>query len=654
MVKKYFCLLPLLLCMHAFAQVSLHPLFTSHMVLQRQQPIRLYGTAAKGERIMVSLAGNTIKTKADKQGNWMAQLPAMEAGGPYQAVIIAANTLTLDNIMIGDVWLCSGQSNMEWKLSLSSNAKAEIAAANNNLVRHFEVKKTVADQPLKILMGSSWQNSTPETAGNFTAVGYHFAKTVTAQTGIAIGLLHSSWGGSMIETWISRDTLVNDPYFKQHLQQIPFKTLADIKSEKRKAMLEKIARFQSLQPVNEATLASWKNADFDDILWPAMQVPGLWENQAPGNYDGVMWFRKTFEADANMANSETVLSLGTIDDAEDTYINGIKVGSTVGYNILRRYTIAPGVLKPGLNHIAVRVEDWGGGGGFGSQPAQLTLSASNQIINLAGAWKFQAPIGNTIPINIEPNEYPSLLYNGMIEPLIHFPIKGVLWYQGETNAGRAYEYRKALPLLIANWRQKWKQPDLPFYFVQLSSYFANGGTSNKGSGWAELREAQQLTLTIPQTGMAVTTDIGETNDIHPTNKMDVGKRLAAIALTQLYNIPTPYQGPTLNNYTIKGNEIFLEFNNTGSGLTSTNKYGYLFGFELAGADRKFKYAQALIKNNSVIVYVPDIKQPVAVRYNWADDAGEGNLYNSDGLPAPPFRTDNWPGITEKERFAINF
>ncbi|MEP7319357.1 MAG: sialate O-acetylesterase, partial [Panacibacter sp.] len=330
----------------------------------------------------------------------------------------------------------------------------------------------------------------------------------------------------------------------------------------------------------------------------------------------------------------------------------IKVGSTNAYNAERKYTIPAGILKEGRNVIAVRVEDTGGGGGVYGEAGDLKITIENKSSPLAGDWLFKVESLAKANASVGPNDYPTLLFNAMLNPLIPYAIEGAIWYQGESNAGRAYQYRKAFPLMITDWRNHWKQGDFPFYFVQLASFNSANGNSKNGSTWGELREAQTMTLSLPNTGMAVTTDIGTSNDIHPRNKQDVGKRLAAVALHNVYEKNNVYSGPMYQSMKVEGNKIILSFTNIGSGLMAKDKYGYLKGFEIAGSDQQFHYAKALIEGHHVIVFSDEVSNPVAVHFGWMDDAGEDNFFNKEGFPASPFRTDKWKGITEANKFSF--
>jgi sialate O-acetylesterase len=414
-------------------------------------------------------------------------------------------------------------------------------------------------------------------------------------------------------------------------------------------MVDKIESIQGSK-IKVHAEAQFRDPNFDDSNWPKMQVPSLWENQQLPNLDGEVWMRKSVVVTKEDAEKEARIELSKIDDLDVTYINGVEVGTTNHYNEKRAYKIPAGVLKEGHNVIAVKVVDYSGGGGIWGDEADLKLTLQNTIIALSGAWKFNVV---DVKSDVSPNSFPSLLYNAMINPLIPYAFQGVLWYQGEANVNRAAQYKKAFPLMVKDWRTKWGQGDFPFYFVQLSTFDEFGGNSNKGSKWGELREAQSYTLqTVANTGMAVTTDIGDAKDIHPTNKQDVGKRLAAIALNQVYNKDVVYSGPTFKSMETKDSQIILTFDNTGSGLMTSNEYAYLEGFEIAGADKVFYHAKAYIKNNKVIVYNDNVQNPVAVHYGWADDAGDCNLYNKENFPASPFRTDAWDVLTKGIKYHV--
>ena len=620
--------------------------------MQRDQPSYIWGWADPKEKITVRFHNQVKKTTADKSGKWKITLDPEAAGGPFQINVAGKNTININNVLIGDVWICSGQSNMEWTLRNSNNAQQEISAANYPQIRHFKVPNTVAMEPKDDITGGEWKICSPETAADFTAVGYFFARELVKELNVPVGLLNTSWGGTHSETWTSREAFENSDEFKTMIAGLPKLNFDSIAKQRTAATRKRVEGLQGPLDDIASEVPSWRTATIDDSRWPVMKVPGLWEQQAPGDFDGVVWFRKTFEVSAANAGKEAVIDLSTIDDADETYVNGTRVGVTNGYNIKRKYTIPAGTLKEGRNVIAIKVSDTGGGGGIYGDAADLKITVGGNSQPLSGDWKYKVEALNNAGSAVGPNSYPTLLFNAMVNPLIPFAMKGVIWYQGESNAGRAYQYRQAFPLMISDWRKHWKQGDFPFYFVQLASYNASNGDSRKGSGWAELREAQTMTLQLPNTGMAVTTDIGEPKDIHPRNKQDVGKRLALVALNKTYGRNITSSGPVYQSMKVDGNKVIISFANVGGGLIAKDKYGYLKGFEIAGSDQQFQYAKAMIEGDKVIVYHEGITNPAAVRFGWADDASDNNLFNKEGLPAVPFRTDNWKGITTEAKFRV--
>jgi sialate O-acetylesterase len=637
---------------HGFANIRLPKLFGNHMVLQREKPIGIWGWADPKEKITITLNKQSKSTTADKNGRWKIVLTPESAGGPYKMTVKGKNVITVDDILIGDVWVCSGQSNMEWPLSNTENSYKEIAAANYPSIRHIKIPNNVATEPLDDTASGEWMICDPQHAAEFTAVGYFFARSLHTELNVPIGLINSTWGGTNVESWTSRAAFENSDEFKEMITGMPHLDLDSIAKRKKEATIAKIEKLQGKLPGSEQ-VQQWSKSEFDDSSWRELEAPKVWEAQEPGIFDGVIWMRKVITLSAQQASQPATLGLAMIDDSDDTYVNGVKVGSTMQkWNEQRIYTIPVGTLKEGKNVIAIRIEDTGGGGGIHGDPSMMYLKYGNTSLPLSGPWRYriESPLKNTSAV--DPNSYPALLFNAMIYPLVPFSIQGVIWYQGENNAGRAYQYRKSFPLMINDWRNHWKQPDMPFYFVQLATFNSNNGNTEKGSTWAELREAQSLTLALPNTGMAVTTDIGDPKDIHPRNKLDVGKRLAALALNRTYGKTRVDSGPVFDAMKIAENRIVVSFKNTGSGLTTPDKYGYIKGFEIAGADKKFYYAKAFIEGNNVIVSSENVKEPLAVRYGWADDASDCNLYNKEGFPASPFRTDQWPGITEDAKYTF--
>jgi sialate O-acetylesterase len=637
----------LLLFDDAIAQVRLPAIFGDHMVLQRNAPIPVWGWAQPKEKITVQFNGQKLLTTANDKGQWKLSLNPVKEGGPYTLQVSGKNSITLNDILVGEVWVCSGQSNMEWTVSNSNDADKEIAAADYPMIRHIKVKQDLSSKPLEDLrMQASWEISSPATTGNFTAVGYFFARRLYNELKVPIGLINTTWGGTDVESWTSQEAVTRSSVYAGVFPSSGI-NLDSIMAEKEKKAAEKLAPYKT-ERLQISSASALSSPGYKDAAWPEIMLPALWE-QSIEDFDGTVWFRKTVELSAAEASGNATLSLSRIDDSDKTFVNGIEVGGMVNsYDKDRTYSLPQGVLKEGINVILVRVEDNGGGGGIYGKAEDLKLQTSAGARSLAGPWRMMIENISGSPGSLGPNSYPSLLFNAMVKPLIPFGIKGVIWYQGENNAGRAYQYRKTFPLMITDWRKHWKQGDFPFLFVQLASFGANKGDSRKGSTWAELREAQSMTLSLPNTGMAVTTDIGQTDDIHPRNKQDVGSRLAAIALN-MYGKKAVASGPVYKSMEVKGNKVIVSFDHIEKGLISK---GEIAGFEIAGEDKIFHPATALIKNDKVVLTSSSVDNPVAIRYAWADDAGYVNLFNSAGLPAAPFRTDKWKGITESAKYSI--
>ena len=651
--QSLFLLVVLISSISINAQVAVAKIFTDNMVLQRNSPIPVWGTAKANEKITVSFNKQVKQTKADKNGKWMVKLDYETAGGPYNLKIKGSNLIEFKNVLVGEVWICSGQSNMEMPVGKPkewgiSNFEEVTAAANYPMIRLIKIDREINSMPqTNVNSSKSWQVCDPSTVGEFTAVGYFFAKSIYEKLKIPVGIISSNWGGTNIETWISREAFESSDEYKEMIARMPKVNLDSIAKLKVSGFSKRIEGLQGSK-INTAAASAFHKSTYDDSKWPELNEPEIWEEQSLGEFDGVVWLRKSITLSTADSKKSAILELSKIDDEDTTYINGIKVGSSNSWDAKRKYTIPVGVLKEGTNIIAVRVVDNGGGGGIYGDADDLKLTLDETIIPLSGKWKFQV---ESIKKLTNENSLPSLCYNAMINPLIPFAFQGVLWYQGESNAPRAYQYRTAFPLLINDWRQKWNKPNFPFYFVQLATY-KTSGNSNEGCDWAELREAQTLTLKVPNTGMAVTTDIGNPYDIHPGNKLDVGKRLAALALNNTYNIPTVCNGPKYKSMEINGATIVVSFENTGAGLSTPDKYGYIKGFEIAGKDQVFHYAKAFIQDNKVILSSVEVSNPVAVHFSWIGDASDSNLFNKEGFPAVPFRTDDWKTITKEAKYKI--
>ena len=647
-MKKTVIFIFLLISVLANANIRMPLIFSDGMVLQRDKQIPIWGFADANESVEIHFNKQVKKTTADKNGKWTVNLSAEKAGGPFELTIIGKNKITIKNVLVGEVWICSGQSNMEFQVFKTMNGEKEIADANYPMIRHFGVAQDLSGTPKDDLKQGKWEEANKKNVGNFTAVGYYFARKLYAELKIPIGIINTSWGGTNVETWTSREAFENSPDFKAMIADVPTLNVDSISKLYARKMKERVEKIQG-NPVSSDNEDSFKELSFNDNSWGELNTPSLWENQPLGDLDGVVWMRKTITLTADDLKNKAVLNLAKIDDEDITYINGIEIGRNTQYDLKRVYSVPGNVLKEGKNVIAVRIVDNSGGGGIYGEAQDLKLAIGNKSIPLDGKWKFRVIVVKTA---LSPNSYPSLLYNAMVNPLVPYGIQGVLWYQGEANVWRAAEYKKSFPLMITDWRTKFKQGNFPFYFVQLSTFDEFGGNSQKGSRWAELREAQSETLKVPNTGMAVTTDIGNAKDIHPTNKQDIGLRLAAIAMNNIYGKKQVHSGPTYKSQEIKGNQIVLTFDNIGSGLSTPNNVE-LKGFEIAGADKVFHSAKAIMKDNKVIVSSDQVQNPVAVHYGWADDDTAINLFNKEKFPASPFRTDNWEMLTANEKYKVS-
>jgi len=629
----------------AHAAVTPNPLFGDHAVLQEGTQVPVWGTADPGEGILVEIAGQKVSGTADATGKWIVRLAPMKAGGPFTLTIAGEKKempIVLHDILVGEVWIAGGQSNMERQLGPRvgqqpiTDWEKEVAAGDHPQIRQFGVAQEKSLTPLATVKGQ-WQVATPETVKDFTAVGYFFARDLQLARHVPVGLIHASWGGTPAEAWTSDAGLRPLPDFADTSDQLEALIADPVTAQRRyEAKLETWFRAND---TGSAEGGSWRAPDLDDGAWKTMSLPTLWEDAGEPGLNGVVWFRKTFELPPGAATAAAELQLGMVDDDDTTWINGVKVGATFGYNLMRRYSIAPGVLKPGRNVIAVRVLDTGGGGGiWGDQKLQLVFKSPTSSVtapppvDLSGMWRYRIgmrledapppPMGVTGDVGT-----PTVLYNGMIAPLVPYAIAGVIWYQGEANANRALQYRSLFPALIADWRRAWGQ-DFPFLFVQIAP---------NHDMTPELREAQLLTWQhTPKTAMVVTIDVGDPNDIHPPHKQPVGARLALAARALAYGEQLEYSGPVFDAMKVAGHKAVLSFTHLGRGLVA--KGGPLEGFTIAGADQVFHPARAVIRGKTVVVTGEAVPKPMAVRYGWAN-VPDGNLFNKAGLPASPFRTD---------------
>ncbi|MFW5710297.1 MAG: sialate O-acetylesterase, partial [Bacteroidota bacterium] len=534
-----------LFALPVMADVVMPRIFGSNMVLQQNKEVPVWGWANPGEKVSLQFNDQKLNTKADIEGKWEIVLKSMIAGGPYTMTIKGENTITFDNVMIGEVWICSGQSNMEWPVERSLNAEKEIANADYPSIRLFTVEHEMSPKPLEDLTSGEWAECSPLSIPNFSAVGYFFGRNLHEHLDVPVGLISTNWGGTNVETWTSAETMINDVDFSERIKELAGGNLEEIFKKNEKEMEEWQRSLKEKDAGMKAGKYVWSDPDNDFSSWKNMKVPGNWEAQGLEGVDGVVWFKTKFTLPDGVAEKGLLLSLGAIDDSDNTFVNGVQVGQTYNkYNTPRKYEVREEVLKEGENTLVVRIEDYTGGGGMHGEPSDLFIESGQFKKSLAGEWKYKVGLAaiNNRPRQAGPNSYPTLLFNGMINPIIPYGIRGAIWYQGESNASRAYQYRRLFKNMIIDWRMHWKQGDFPFLFVQLAN-FMEPSPEPRDAEWAELREAQTMALSLPATGMASAIDIGEADDIHPRNKQDVGYRLSLAARKIAYNEDIVYSGP---------------------------------------------------------------------------------------------------------------
>ncbi|HKH93370.1 MAG TPA: sialate O-acetylesterase [Gemmatimonadaceae bacterium] len=616
-------------------------IFGDAMVLQRQTGLPVWGWSAPRQTVSVTLAGATRRATADASGSWRVTLPPQGPGGPYQLVVRAgSDSILIRDVLIGDVWVASGQSNMEWPLATTNDAASVIASTHDPRIRHFKVPTSFAQRPERDLAGGQWSAADRQHVGSFSAVAYYFARDLRKSIDVPIGIINTTWGGSRIETWMSRAALGMDSarwaavWREEESAQRRF-------AENLRA---KIGDVPKTDPGLVDGRAVWADPALDESGWKSIPVPSLWEQAGYDGMDGIAWYRVSFDLTAEEAARGAKLGLAAIDDADVTWVNGVEVGRTNGYNLPRAYDVPASALHAGRNVVAVRVEDTGGGGGIYGDSAAVFLEVGGARRPLGSGWKFRVGTASMQPDGQHINKVPTVLYNKMVHPLLGFPIKGVIWYQGESNADSAADARKYEALfktMITSWRREWHAGEFPFLWVQLANFMAPDSQPPAQSAWAILRDAQSAALALPKTGQAVITDIGDAQDIHPRNKRDVGARLALAARQVAYGQPVEHVGPTHRAHVVRGNEMVLRFDHVGGGLVSRANGGAVGGFAIAGSDQRFVWADARIEGNTVIVSSPQVAAPVAVRYAWGNNPTRASLYSREGLPAVPFRTDTW-------------
>ncbi len=657
--------LALLLATRAHADIRLPALIGDGMVLQRDSKIPVWGWADPGEEVRISFHGQNVNAKADRKGHWSVTLGACAAGGPYDMTIAGKNTIALHDILIGDVWLASGQSNMEMPLKVGPewqgaviSAEAEIASAKFSQIRLFAVERATAFQPKTDVTSKGWRAANPESVASFSAVAYFFGRELHQRYHVPIGLIQSVWGGTPAEAWTSKQGLAPFQEFTPALQLLNDKNRDRYETYARRKRIW-YGQHASDDRAAEASANGWADPNFKADNWPTIQIPRPkeeWGKDFKG-FSGVVWFRRNLDLPKEAAGQDLALNLDWMARDDVTYFNGTKVGESKGAEVHRNYAVPGHLVREGRNVIAVRLVGINSAAdpyvGLYGAADKMSVAFHDRNLPLAGTWTYQpGPDLRDFP-SIEPElaaayqraTPPTTLFNAMIQPLNPYAIKGAIWYQGEANAeeGRTTLYRTLFPAMIKDWRGRWGH-DFPFLYVQLAGFGANKPEPAEYP-WAELREAQTMALSLPATAMATAVDLGDEKDIHPKNKQDVAHRLALAAAKVAYGENIVHSGPTYQSMQVEGGKVRILFSNLGTGtrpegprLVVKDKYGYARGFEIAGADGKFHWAQARQDGDSIVVYSEAIKEPIAVRYNWSNTP-DGNLYNGAGLPAVPFRTD---------------
>lgn len=654
---------------HSNGDVRVTSVISDHMVLQQGREVPIWGLADPGESVGIRFGQDTrARTTADADGKWMVRLGPFEASASPRTLTIAgkSNEIKVHDILVGEVWVCSGQSNMQWSVRASANPESERSAAHWPEIRMFTAAHVTANEPQFTVPGG-WQVCSPSTVSNFSAVGYYFGRDLYQELNVPIGLIHTSWGGTRAEPWTSGEALAAHPRYAEiyGFQRDAIDAFRQLSEAEIEAMYEKAkaasagAAEKYWNAVTRDSIGKkneWHRADLDTSEWREMELPGLWEAsglEGMQTYDGFVWFQRTIDIPASWEGHDLQLRLGKIDDADITWFNGKRVGQTIAAHMKPRiYTVPAAMVEAGTATITCMALDTGGAGGVNGPAnemdiAPIGLSAADRIA-LNGAWKFRkggmhkntrAPAQPARPQ--EPGlgvQNPAALYNAMINPIVPYGVQGAIWYQGESNANEADAYRELLPLMIQSWRDAWQQDSFPFGIVQLASFRAAAPNQPAEGGWAYLRDAQLHTAqTVADTGLAIAIDIGEANDIHPKNKQDVGHRLALWARATVYDHDIEYAGPTFEMMEASKNTLRVTFSHA-DGLT-TRDGAAPNGFAIAGDDGTFVWAKAKIDGNSIVVWHDDIRNPVAVRYAWQNNPVRANVINAAGLPAGPFKTD---------------
>ncbi len=628
-------------------QLKLASVFGDHMVIQREMYVPVWGTGCPGNLVQVTLANNSVLTAVAEDGTWVVRIPNLNAGGPHKMTVSSSSdTLELDDVMVGDVWLASGQSNMEWSVGMGvgQNTEQEIQEANYPRIRYYTVPHETSVMPLEDTAPAEWRLVNRETVKHFSAVAYFFARELHLDKDVPVGIISSSWGATSIHAWMSREMLSLHPNYTKPVLDMD---LDPRNWEKTIRLSHENDRIRDSLAANlqEGLKAGVHTLQYDDSAWNRLDYPVEMEKAGLRGFWGVSWFRKSFQATQGMKGKPAQIKLFLRGAEATVYVNGVQIERFKSPQGVVSVHVPAKLLQSGENLLAIRLyQQWGIGMiGESSNEAEISTLNRKYFVSLKGEWRSSGRIEPEIPGFQGYYNWYTVQYNARIAPLIPYGIKGVIWYQGEGNIYKAHEYQTLFPMMIQDWRIRWQQGYFPFLFVQLANH-KQKQTSPVEDPLAELRETQFKTLRYPNTGMATAIDIGDPVDIHPRNKLDVGKRLYLAAKHVAYGDDIVYSGPMYESMEIEGNKIRITFSSVGEGLTFKGGSG-IEGFAIAGSDRKFYWAIAEFDGDSVIVYSDHVEKPEAVRYGWAANPAV-NLYNKEGLPAVPFRTDNYKMITE--------
>ena len=626
------------------AAVRVASIFGDNMVLQRDMYLPVWGTDQPGTKITVTFKNHNEQTIADNNGKWKLLLPPSEAGGPYTFTVQGSTSITFTNVMVGEVWFASGQSNMQMTVQASANAENEIKAANHPNIRLFQISTQISATPQEYLTEKeTWKICSPETIGDFSAAAYYFGRNLQQTYNIPVGLINASWGGTNIESWMSAEMLRSMPETKPFVEWVQARNI-NYKEKTADDAKKRAHRKEIIATAHKGEKEKVGAISYDDQSWKTMNIPIHYHNTPMSGYEGFVWFRKSFTLPEEYTGKGLILTLGKIEQSDETYFNMQKIGSEDNTGKLRVYEVPAKTVKKGLNTIAIKVlHQRDAGGGLYEGPFTIQDKKSGKIlVDLSGEWKYNENIEEHLPHIPNYSAHLSVIYNSMVAPVIPYAIKGALWYQGENNTGNSYQYRKLMQALITDWRIQWGEGYFPFILVQLPGYHEKDKEPTT-HGWTEMREAQEMATQLTNVAMATAVDIGDSMDIHPKNKQEVGRRLFLAAQALAYGEPVVYSGPVYAGYKKENNTIRIRFDMKGNKFKTPETK--LTAFAIAGADQKFYWAEARLEGNEVVVYSPNVPNPVAVRYAWSPNP-ELSLFGDSGLPLLPFRTDNWKLSTE--------